>query len=78
MNDQAAWTKMNDQHLSETVAWIRLLLQRIIVEPPQEQTEPAAEQEGSWFWSTKTAEPKMLPPPLHGPTEEEVKEAAQE
>ncbi len=78
MNDQAAWVKMNDQHLSETVAWIRLLLQRITAEPLQQEKEQEAEQEGSWFWSTKPAEPKMLPPPLQGPSEEEVKEAAQE
>ena len=78
MNDQAAWVKMNDQHLSETVAWIRLLLQRNIVEPSQEEKEQEAEQESSWFWNTKPAEPKMLPSPLQGPTEEEVKDAAQE
>ena len=78
MSDQTQWAKMNDQHLSETVAWIRLLLQRITVEPPQEQAKQEPKQESNWFWANKTSEPKMLPLPVHGPTEEEVKEAAQE
>ena len=78
MSEQTQWAKMNDHHLSETVAWIRLLLQRIIFEPQQEQPKQEPKQESNWFWANKTSEPKMLPSPLQGPTEEEVKEAAQE
>ena len=78
MNDQVTWMKMNEKHLSETIAWIRLRLQRMVADRCRDQTEQEPEQESSWFWGIKTFEQKMLPPPPEVPTEEDVKSAAQE
>ena len=76
MNDQAKWMELNEKHLTATVKWIRLRLQRLV---PPPKPAPLAEGKGcNWFRRSSQATVPIEMSKIKKPKNKEIERAYQE